>query len=145
MGKFKQGHFEPKNPEKYKGNRPIVYRSSWELKFMSWADSTPEITEWISETIFVHYYNPIKKKMCRYFPDFVITKKSGEKYLIEIKPLKETMPPERKKGKRKATLLYEQLTWATNQSKWQAAEKWAKKYGMKFIIITEKTLYPHRN
>ena len=147
--RFKQGHFEPKNPGKYKGNVPIVFRSSWELKFMKWCDENPAIILWISETVFVHYHNPIKQRIARYFPDFIIKlrNKHGEvkQYLIEVKPLKETVPPQKKRGKRKATMLYEQMTWATNQAKWAAAKVWARKHSMEFLIITEKTLYPHRN
>ena len=36
---FIQGYFNPKNPEKYKGPSPIIYRSSWERKFMIMCDS----------------------------------------------------------------------------------------------------------
>ena len=29
MGKFAQGRFDPKNPEKYIGTKTHIYRSSW--------------------------------------------------------------------------------------------------------------------
>ncbi len=35
---FKQGYYKPKNPQKYKGPFPIIYRSSWERKFSHWSD-----------------------------------------------------------------------------------------------------------
>jgi hypothetical protein len=35
-------------------------------------------------------------------------------YMIEIKPLKETIPPVPNKRKRTKTVLYEQKTWETN-------------------------------
>jgi len=146
--KYHTGHYTPKNPEKYKGNYPIVWRSSWELKFLKWVDSTPEILEYISETVFIHYFNPVKQRMARYFPDFIIKQKkkdgSIKRYLIEVKPHKETKPPVRKQGKKKATLLYEQMSWAVNQAKWKQAQIWAKKHNMEFLIITEKSLFPHR-
>ncbi len=41
-----QGYFKPKNPQKYKGDPTnIIYRSGWELKFMLYVDSHPEILE----------------------------------------------------------------------------------------------------
>ena len=41
---------------------------------------------------------------------------------------------------RKATILYEQMTYITNCSKWEAAKKWAKSHDTEFIILTEKDL-----
>jgi len=146
--KFHQGEYTPINPEKYKGTYPIYFRSSWEKKFSKWADLHSSVISWGSETIFIHYYHPIKKRIARYFPDYYLIMKDKEgiitKYIVEVKPWKETIPPERKKGKRKKTLLYESATWIVNQAKWESAKKWCKKKGLIFIIITEKQLFPHR-
>ena len=39
-----KGKFTPKNPQKYKGNpKNIIYRSSWERRFMSYCDKTKEV------------------------------------------------------------------------------------------------------
>ena len=35
---FKQGYYKPKYPQKYRGEGPIIYRSSWERKFCYWCD-----------------------------------------------------------------------------------------------------------
>ena len=32
--KFKQGSIKPEDCKKYLGKKPIIYRSSWELKFI---------------------------------------------------------------------------------------------------------------
>ncbi|HAT66597.1 MAG TPA: hypothetical protein DCS66_18715 [Flavobacteriaceae bacterium] len=61
-------------------------------------------------------------------------------YLIEIKPSKQTIPPVPKKSKKKTTMIYEQKTYVQNKAKWAAAEKWAKKKGVEFKILTEKEL-----
>ena len=46
-GKYHQGRFNPRNPEKYKGDvRNIIYRSSWELKFLQWCDRNDKILEY---------------------------------------------------------------------------------------------------
>ena len=62
-----------------------------------------------------------------------------KKYLVEIKPSKQTKPPTTKYRKRRH-LLYEQKAYVTNQAKWKAARKYSKKIGCEFIILTEKEL-----
>ena len=95
---FHQGKFRPKNPKKYIGDPTnIIFRSSWELKFMSWADQKESIVKWRSEETIIPYRSPIDNKIHRYFVDFQIQvrDKSGslQTYLIEIKPEKQTKPP----------------------------------------------------
>ena len=147
--RFHQGEFSPKNPNKYIGKYPIIYRSGWELKAMKYFDQHPSVITWTSETIFIPYYNIIKKRMARYFPDFTVKIKDRggimKHWLVEIKPLKETKPPIQKKGRRKTTVLYETSTFLINKAKWDAAKIWCAKKGLEFIIITEKQLFPHRN
>ena len=47
-----QGKYRASNPKKYKGDHNnIIYRSSWEYKFMKWCDMTPSIQEWGSEAV----------------------------------------------------------------------------------------------
>ena len=113
--KYYQGKFNPQNPEKYKGDyNNIIYRSSWELKFMRYCDRNNAILEWGSEEFFIPYFDPTTKKVRRYFPDFImkIKESSGKikKYLIEIKPQRQTVPPVAGKKKRK-TLITEALTY----------------------------------
>ena len=41
-----QGKFNPKNPEKYRGNvHKIIYRSGYEVKFMNWCDLNNDVLE----------------------------------------------------------------------------------------------------
>ena len=72
--------------------------------------------------------------------DFVIKYKSGKVVLVEVKPHKQTMRPERKQGKSRHTLLNEGMTYIKNQSKWKAANEYAKDRGYHFEIWTEKEL-----
>ena len=52
--KTKQGRFKPRNPGKYKGDPSnIIYRSSWEKKFMLWCDCNLNVLEWGSEEIVI--------------------------------------------------------------------------------------------
>ena len=148
QGKFYQGKFRPKNPSKYKGDYTnIVYRSSWECRFMSYIDRHPHVTKWSSEEIIVPYRSCVDGKMHRYFPDFYVEMTNAlgkrEKLLIEIKPYKETIPPKVQETKRKKPTqkyLREVKTYGTNSSKWKAAEEFCKDRGWKFVIMTEKDL-----
>ncbi len=140
--KFKQGIFNPVNKEKYKGTLPILYRSSYELKYFRWCDHNPAVISWGSESIIIPYQNPLTGRVSRYFVDSNITvkTKTGElkKYLIEIKPSVQTLPP--KPGKNTRSLLKRQGEYVKNRAKWQAAEQWSKKKGYEFTILTEKHL-----
>lgn len=142
--RFIQGIFKPINKDKFMG-KYAVFRSSWERKFMLWADKNPNIIEWSSEQIVIPYRSPLDNKIHRYFVDNYIVLKEGDKikkYLIEIKPHKQTLAPVPSKKKKKATVLYETTQWAVNQAKWEAAKKYANDRGAEFIILTEKELFP---
>lgn len=121
-----------------------MYRSGWELKFFRWADQHSSVIHWGSENIIIPYINPLDNKVHRYFVDsYVIFRgKDGEKlkFLVEIKPSKQTIKPTSSKRKKKSTVLFEQTTWVTNQAKWDAARKWAKLHNCEFVILTEKEL-----
>jgi len=140
--KFKQGIFKPEHPEKYKGSLPILYRSSYELKYMRWCDHNPAVVSWGSESIIIPYQNPLTGKVSRYFVDSNITLKTKEgnfkKYLIEIKPSVQTVPP--KPTRNTKALLRRQAEYVKNRAKWDAAEQWSKKKGYEFTILTEKHL-----
>ena len=142
--KYKQGTFIPKNKEKYIGKINPTYRSSWELRAFIWADNSPSILSWSSENVPIPYLNPIKKKICIYFPDLYLkiqdkTSKINQ-YVIEIKPSKETRKPIDGPKKKSSTLLYEKYTYIINVSKWLEAEKYCKTKGWVFKILTEKEL-----
>lgn len=140
-----QGIFKPKNPKKYKGKIPIIiYRSSWELRFMSYLDAHEDIIEWSSEEVAIPYLSPIDGKYHRYFPDFLVKKKnidgSIKTVLIEIKPLKQTKPPENPPKKMSKQYINEVKTWGINKSKWKHAEEYCKDRNWEFIVLTEKDL-----
>jgi hypothetical protein len=139
-----QGYFKPKNPQKYKGDpTTIIYRSGWELKFMLYVDSHPDILEWGSEEFFIPYRSPIDGRMHRYYPDFYIKKKDKDgktkTMVVEIKPLKQTIEPQ-KQSKKTKRYINEVMTWGINSSKWKAANDFCKDRDWQFLILTEKEL-----
>ena len=135
-----KGIYKPTNPKKYVGNvKHIVYRSLWERKFMVFCDTQDSVKHWSSEEFNVVYYNPITKKLHKYFPDFVIKTSNNEKFMIEVKPSRFTKPPKKPKRQTKAYMA-EQLEYIKNKAKWQAAKEYCSDNGLKFKIFTEKEL-----
>lgn len=148
-----RGKFRPKHPEKYKGDpTKITWRSTWELKVMRKFDEHPDILEWQSEEISIPYINPVKGKTSRYFPDFIIKKRTSDnKYqmiMIEVKPKKQTTPPDPSKkyntptGRVSRRFINEAATYAINEAKWKAAMRYCRERGWSFQIMTEKEIKP---
>ena len=136
------GRYTVKNPKKYKGRvHEVVYRSLWERGVMTWLDvlNTKDVSWWNSEETVVPYvYN---KKIHRYFIDFTICFTSGQIVLVEVKPNKETKEPSLpKSGRKTKKFIAEMVKYNINQTKWEAASKYAEKKGYVFQVWTENTL-----
>ena len=141
---YKQGLYNPLHAEKYIGTKPIIYRSGWELKFFRWCDKNTNVLKWGSESVIIPYISPVDGRAHRYFVDNLVIIKEGAKivkYLVEIKPKKQTIPPVASKRKKRTTMLYESQMYVVNRAKWEAAKKWCKKKGYKFVILTEDQLF----
>lgn len=139
---YKQGFYKPTNPQKYAGDPDqIVWRSGWELRFMRWCDTNPDVLTWASEGIVVPYFSAIDQKNHRYFVDFLIKVKKADgtvkNYLVEIKPDEQTRAPTKTKSKYYQSQCIE---YVRNCEKWAAAAAWAGKNGCEFIVMTEYSL-----
>ena len=135
-----KGKFKPKNTQKYRGDpNNVVYRSLWERNAFRWLDENDSIVAWSSEEIVIPYRCATDNRIHRYFVDLWFETKTGEKYIIEIKPKKETTPP-KNPGRRTKKYISESLTYIKNQSKWEAAQEFALKHNLIFAIWTEDTL-----
>lgn len=136
-----KGKFAPINPKKYMGNpKNIIYRSWWEFCYFRQLDSDKNVVRWASEEFCIRYVSPIDNKIHRYFPDVYYETAKGEKYLIEIKPLSQSVPPKIDKKKNRRKLLSEIKTYEVNQSKWKAAKAWCDERNISFKVLTEKQL-----
>jgi hypothetical protein len=139
-----KGKFQPTNPQKYDGDvTNIIYRSSWELKFMRWLDLHPDVIKWSSEEFFIPYLSPIDGIIRRYYPDFKIKRRGAdgkiETLVVEVKPDKQTRePPVQKRKTRK--YITEVYTWGINQAKWKAATEYCADRGWGFKVFTEHDL-----
>ncbi len=144
MGESLKSKYKPSYPKKYKGDpNNIICRSSWERHFCRYCDLNENIISWGSEEFFIPYISPVDNRVHRYFPDFIIKvqEQSGKikTYVIEVKPEKQTKPPQQRKRVTKS-YLYEAQTYAVNQAKWKAADEWCKDRMIEFKIITENEL-----
>lgn len=143
MGKFLQGIYKPKNPQKVMGDaKNLVYRSSWELKMFFYLDNEDKVVRYSSEEVVIPYRDH-KGGIHRYFVDFYVESIENDKLvktLIEIKPYAETIPPVMTEGKATKTKIKQVMTWDKNQRKWASARKYCEMKGWNFKIMTEYDL-----
>lgn len=140
--KFRQGQYIPKHPEKYVGRvDKIRYMSSYELEMHTFLDNNPNVINWSSEEFVIPYVKPTDGKVHKYMIDYWVRyiTEDGEikEELLEVKPKSQTKQP-RKNHKH---YLYEQVTYAVNLAKWEAAKNFAERNNMTFRIVTERSLY----
>jgi hypothetical protein len=137
--KYVTGDFSKYNPKKYTGDRPIYYRSSYELRFMIIVELNPKVIKWSSEQIVIPYFMqeklPNGKKILRkhnYNSDFTIWLDTGEIYIIEVKPYNKS--PQNNAQIKRDPDVYK------NACKWKAALQFAKLKGYQFKVVNEKHL-----
>ena len=97
-----KGKYIPKNSAKYRGDyRNIIYRSSWERKYMIMCDTRDSVIKWSSEPVEINYIWSFDKREHKYYPDFIAEHKKDngeiETLVIEVKPDKQTKPPAKPK------------------------------------------------
>lgn len=134
---YKQGYIDPGRCTKIfesQKNKPIIYRSSYEKKFISYLESSPSVLRWASEPICITYINKWDMKQHHYWPDFLVEFTDGTKMLIEIKPRYQTTPPDA------SATTNMKKNFVTNYCKWDAATRWCERNGIVFKILTEKTI-----
>lgn len=146
---YRQGKFRPKNPQKYKGDPlSIIYRSSYEYKLLEFCDLNESVLEYKSEEFFIPYRSPIDGKIHRYFPDVYMKYKDTngniKKIIIEVKPNKDLIEPEKNPKRKTKSWAYSVKTWAVNQAKFSAAREYCADRGYEFQIFTEKQLFGHK-
>ena len=143
---FVQGYYIPTKPEKYIGPTPIIYRSSWERKFMIMCDTKDNVVKWASEPVEIKYIWSFDKREHKYYPDFYMktkTEEGFEEFLVEIKPEAQIRKPEPPKKRSKGAIksykfLAEQ--YVKNMDKYKYAKAWSENRGWRFIVLTEKSL-----
>lgn len=133
--RYRQGYIDPRSCKKLLpgvAHEKIIYRSSYELKFILWLESNSKIKQWASECICIPYIF-VDGTTHRYYPDYFVEFIDGTKMVVEIKPYNQTKKP------------INENCWAAkeytkNKCKWAAAIEFCKKKGYAFKILTEKTI-----
>ncbi len=110
---------------------------------MKYCDTRPNVLEWASEEVVVPYRSPLDNRIHRYFVDFYVKIQESDgtvvKYLIEIKPSKQTVPPKKPQRQTKS-YIYEVTEYLKNQAKWEAAKQFCEDRMWKFKVLTESEL-----
>ena len=87
---------------------------------MVYCDNNERILEWGSEEMYVWYRSPIDNRPHRYFPDFYIKVKEStgaiKKYIIEIKPNKQTSHQQNQKDRQRVIYVKHMNTQRIKQS-----------------------------
>lgn len=121
----------------------VVFRSSYEYRAFQWCDLTENIIEWGSEEFFIYYISPKDNRRHRYYPDLFIKIKNSEgnvtKYVCEIKPARQTIPPKQKSRVTK-NFINESIRYSVNNAKWEAAKEFCERNEFEFMLLTEKEL-----
>lgn len=133
--RYKQGYINPKSCTKLfesQRNEKIIYRSSYEKRFIMWLEKSGKVLHWGSECVCIHYTGADGQPH-HYYPDYVVEFTDGTKSLIEIKPYNQTVKPDPR------------CQWAVeefkkNMLKWTAAKAFCERNGMSFKILTEHTI-----
>ena len=142
-GKIQQGYYSCRHPEKYVGDRSkIVFRSSWEFKFLRWCDNTQSVKRFSSEPISIPYLCPVDRKVHQYFVDFWIEMQDEagnfSRWLIEVKPERHLIIPEEPKRQTIVSMtnhINQVKRVLKNLAKFQAARNFAKMQNMKFGVL----------
>lgn len=133
--RYKQGYINPLSCKKLfpqlKHDR-IIYRSSYERKFILWLEQNKHVKYWGSECFKIPYMMPDGKSHS-YYPDYFVEMENGEKWVVEIKPYNQTQKP------------INENCWAAkeyikNICKWKEAKQFCVNKGYKFYIFTERTI-----
>lgn len=134
-GRYQQGYIKPETCKKLFpsiSNEPIIYRSSYEYKFIVWLENDKRVKHWGSECFCIPYMF-VDGTTHRYYPDYFVEMTDGTKMVVEIKPYNQTQKP------------VNENCWAfkeytRNKCKWKAAMEFCKSKGYVFKILTEKTI-----
>lgn len=134
-GRYKQGYVDPMVCKKLfpsLSRDAIIYRSSYELKFITWLESSDKVKHWGSECFYIPY-TYVDGTTHRYYPDYFVEFVDGTKMVVEIKPYSQTQRPINEHS-------WVAKEYMKNMCKWKATQEFCKSKGFVFKILTEKTI-----
>lgn len=135
QSRYKQGYINPASCKKLfqsLSKTAIIYRSSYEMKFIMWLESSDKVKGWGSECIKIPYLY-IDGKTHTYYPDYFVEMVDGTKMVVEIKPHNQTQKPVNEN-------CWAMREYTKNMCKWKATMEFCKNKGYQFKVLTEKTI-----
>ena len=133
--RYNQGYINPTSCKKLfptMTRQEIIYRSSYEKKFITWLESNKSVKYWGSECLKIPYLY-IDGKTHNYYPDYFIEMVDGSCIVVEIKPHNQTIKPINEN-----CWAYKEYT--KNMCKWRATKEFCDAKGYQFKILTEKSI-----
>lgn len=133
--RYTQGYVDPTTCKKLfeqVSNQRIIYRSSYELKFITWLENNNKVKRWGSECFYIPYLYK-DGTTHKYYPDYFVEMIDGSKLVIEIKPYNQTQKPTNAN-------CWAAKEYMKNICKWKAAMEFCKNKGYTFKVLTEKTI-----
>ena len=133
--RYNQGYINPTSCKKLfptMVKQEIIYRSSYEKKFITWLESNKSVKYWGSECLKIPYLY-VDGKMHNYYPDYFIEMVDGSCIVVEIKPHNQTIKPINEN-----CWVYKEYT--KNMCKWRATKEFCDAKGYQFKILTEKSI-----
>ena len=133
--RYHQGYINPDSCKKLFDqlkHDKIIYRSSYEKKFITWLEHSDKVKRWGSECIRIPYLY-IDNKYHEYYPDYFVEMADGTAWVVEIKPYNQTQKPLNEN-------CWGYKEYTKNVCKWKAALEFCKNKGYKFNILTENTI-----
>ena len=140
----RKGVYKPANRSKYIGKDLPIFRSSWELKAFMALDKNDKILKWGSENVTIPYIDETRNNETHFyiidlFFEIADAMKDGRpiKWLLAIKPEKQTVMPKSTKNRKLSKVIVETVTVKRNHCKWRAAVEFCKSKGWHFGVYTE--------
>ena len=133
--RYSQGYIDPNSCKKLfpqLSHTRIIYRSSYEKKFIIWLEQNNMVKYWGSECFKIPYMMPDGSQHS-YYPDYFVELVNGEKWVVEIKPYNQTQKPVNEN-------CWVAKEYVKNMCKWKEAKQFCGNKGFKFHIFTEKTI-----
>lgn len=133
--RYTQGYVDPTTCKKLfeqVSNQRIIYRSSYELKFITWLENSDKVKQWGSECFYIPYLYK-DGTTHKYYPDYFVEMVDGTKLVVEIKPYNQTQKPINAN-------CWAAKEYVKNICKWKAAIEFCKNKGYIFKVLTEKTI-----
>lgn len=133
--RYKQGYIDPRSCKKLfpqLSKQAIIYRSSYELKFITWLENNNSVKNWGSECFYIPYLYK-DGTTHKYYPDYFVEMINGDKIVVEIKPYNQTQKPVNEN-------CWVAKEYSKNVCKWNAAKEFCQRKGFIFKILTEKTI-----